>query len=54
MYYGTKRLLYRVGSQANRAMMEFRECVKENDGRNLFDMVPSQNPLPGAAKVAGS
>jgi len=53
-YYGTKRLLYRIGSQANRDMMEFRECVKANDGRNLFDVVPCQNPLPGAAKIAGS
>jgi len=41
-----KRLLFRIGSDASHAMAAFRQCVEENDGRNLFDVVPCVNPLP--------
>ena len=44
-YYGTKRLLFRVGSRAHRAMQEFSDCVANNKGVALFKVVTCNNPL---------
>ena len=44
-YYGTKRLLFRVGSRAHRAMREFGDCVANNKGVALFNVVTCDNPL---------
>ena len=47
------RILVRKGTAASRAMERFRDCVRRNDGRNLFDVEPCENPLPVSARVAG-
>ena len=44
-HYGTRRLLFRVGSWAHAAMDDFRECVKGNDGVALFKVKTCTNPL---------
>lgn len=44
---GHLRLLFRTGSEASRAMVRFRDCVKANKGRNLFDVQQCRNPLLG-------
>ena len=51
-FYGTKRLLFRTASESSRAILRFRDCVIANDGRNLFDVEPCENPLPVSARVA--
>ena len=48
-FYGTQRLLFRTGSEASRAMVQFRDCVRANKGRNIFDTAQCQNPLRLAA-----
>ena len=47
-YYGTMRLLFRTGSEASRAMVEFRDCVNGNKRRNLFEVQQCRNPLPAS------
>ena len=44
-YYGTRRLLFRVGSRAHQAMQEFGDCVADNKGVALFNVVTCDNPL---------
>ena len=46
-YYGTHRLLFRIGSEANRRMHGFRECVAGNKGQALFAVQDCGNPISG-------
>ena len=51
--YGHVFLIVRIGPATQR-MQAFNDCVLGNKGRKAWDVTPCQNPLPGAAKVAGS
>ena len=44
-YYGTRRLMFRAGSEASRVMWRFRDCVKGNDRQPLFQLVQCESPL---------
>ena len=51
------RLLFRTGTEDARKMVEFRDCIVRNDGRNLFDVEPCELPIPahqqGRARYGG-
>ena len=44
-YYGTRRLMFRAGSAAARAMLRFRDCVAGNKGKVLFEVRECELPL---------
>ena len=46
-YYGTRRMLFRIGSEANRRMHAFRECVAGNQRKPLFEVVDCGDPIRG-------
>ena len=47
----TNRLLFRLGTPEARAMEDFRDCVMANEGKNIFDVVPCTNPIPGLSRT---
>ena len=44
-HYGTRRLMFRAGSAAARAMLRFRDCVAGNKGKVLFEVRECEPPL---------
>ena len=40
------RLLLRTGSKEAQKMIDYRECVLENEDKNLFDVKPCELPIP--------
>ena len=44
-HYGTRRLLFRLGSPASRLMLAFRACVAANRGQALFRVKECRTPL---------